>query len=630
MRQMLQFGAIKPTGWIRHEIEKTLEGCIGHLDELVPDLIQGHKIYGRDRLHSKSKLVDLGRIEDEKPEVAAADDQFFWWNSETQSNWLDGFLRSAFLVEDSGHIKKAERYAEALLETQTEDGYIGIYSEELRFKCKGENGELWAQSTAFRALLAYYEVTGKEEILRAVQRAAECTMRGFPIGESDPFGVKNGFSGHGHGLTITDAFYRLYEHTCDKKYMEYATWLYENYSANTAAEEDLQLKNVLDADYFFKGHGVHTYEMIRALIIAADEKKEYEKALNLIFAKLSYYLTPSGAPIGDEWIFGRTADAANTGYEYCSLQELLDTYLFKMRISGELKWADKAEWLFYNASFGMRHPKDSSIMYLKTDNSYEICEKRQPGDVWNPRYKYSPTHQDVAVCCVPNSGRIMPYFVQNMLMLSEDEIKVALYGPMVFEGKIKGIGIRMEQDTTYPLEFKSRIKIKTEEPVSFTLTLRFPEWADKAVVNGIAYEKESAKTSELSIHNVWKEEQVEVFFETKINFKTDRRMHQYVCYGPLVFALPIESREEILKDLELKPFQEKGYLPVSRECENWSIKEESREKFQLIHEKEAENWKGIRIKGFFYDGKKERQKELIPMGGTILRKVTFPMNPKEA
>ena len=32
------------------------------------------------------------------------------------------------------------------------------------------------------------------------------------------------------------------------------------------------------------------------------------------------------------------------------------------------------------------------------------------------RYKYSPAHQDVAVCCNPNAGRISPYFVQNSWM----------------------------------------------------------------------------------------------------------------------------------------------------------------------------------------------------------------------
>ena len=48
--QFTPFSAIKPSGWIRAQMQHDLEhGFVGHLDELVPDLIQRDDIYGADR-----------------------------------------------------------------------------------------------------------------------------------------------------------------------------------------------------------------------------------------------------------------------------------------------------------------------------------------------------------------------------------------------------------------------------------------------------------------------------------------------------------------------------------------------------------------------------------------------------
>jgi hypothetical protein len=87
--QLIPFGAVKPSGWLRAQMAHDLEhGFVGHLDELVPDLIQRDDIYGADRLTKAAKTKELGVVAKESQwEV-----QFLWWNSETQSNWLDGLI----------------------------------------------------------------------------------------------------------------------------------------------------------------------------------------------------------------------------------------------------------------------------------------------------------------------------------------------------------------------------------------------------------------------------------------------------------------------------------------------------------------------------------------------------------
>src|SRR5690606_23279126 len=122
------------------------------------------------------------------------------------------------------------------------------------------------------------------------------------------------------------------------------------------------------------------------------------RALPIYLQRIAGMLTPSGGPIGDEWIGGRQADATRTGYEYCSIHELLDSYALMLQKSGRARYGDLIERVFYNAAQGARDPRHSAIAYLKTDNSYEmtgtkngsLSEKNQT------RYKYSPAHKEAA------------------------------------------------------------------------------------------------------------------------------------------------------------------------------------------------------------------------------------------
>ncbi|HNO92532.1 MAG TPA: glycoside hydrolase family 127 protein, partial [Anaerolineales bacterium] len=240
--QWLRFGEIKPAGWMRAQMAHDLEhGFVGHLDELVPDLIQRDDIYGADRLTKAARTKELGVVAKESQwEV-----QFLWWNSETQSNWLDGMTRAALLLDQPHFIEKARTHIERLLATQDSDGYLGIYAPDLRFNFSGENGELWAQASLFRVLLGWYEATDDERTLDAVRRAVDVTLRAYPIGQSHPFDVKDDFAGVGHGLVFTDILDRLHQITDDETYLVYARWLYEEYSRQPLSQDDIQLPHLL-------------------------------------------------------------------------------------------------------------------------------------------------------------------------------------------------------------------------------------------------------------------------------------------------------------------------------------------------------------------------------------------------
>ena len=567
-RNFLKTGSILPEGWILEQMSHDLrDGFVGHLDELVPALIREDDIYGRDRLTKQVRSKNVGAIaQDQEWEV-----QYLWWNSETQSNWRDGFLRHAVLTQNPEYLRKAEEYVEEMLAKQDPDGYFGIYGEDLRYRFDGENGELWAQATLLRGLLGYYEARGDERVLRAVIRAVERTMQAYPAGASAPFLADSSYAGLCHGLAFVDVLEKLYEITGREAYTAYAVWLYEDYSKHSLTETDVQLPNLLDGEYRFQGHGAHTYEHLRAVILAAYESDRpvYREALAGYLRKLDRCLCPGGGPIGDEWIFGHTADPSLHGYEYCSLTELLISYSLLLMKSGELQWADRIEWLLFNDAQGARHPEESAIAYLKSDNSYAMEGHFQTEQSWvtNPvqtRYEYSPTHQDAAVCCVPNAGRIYPYYVQSMWLRDEEGVTAALYGPCSVQLEMTGtsgqkVRMTLEEQTQYPFDDSIHILVNADQPALFRIAFRRPAWCEDFSAAAPGAEL-TAGADRVSLRKLWQNgDSIEIRMRNRVRRHNDLQGDVFYSYGPLVYALPLPGREKVVKEFGFGGFRELQY-----------------------------------------------------------------------
>ncbi len=615
----LFFGAIKPKGALYDSIQRDIEGCIGNLPALAPDIISKQDIYGADRLTLTSKQAELGRKPDEHAEGEDVMVQYMWWNSESQSNWLDGYLRGGLLLQDEKVIDDIKKRVDKLISTQDDNGYIGIYADDLRYKHTEENGEFWAKSTLFRALLAYYESSNDDKVLQSVLRAADEMMLGYPKDNSNPFDVKNSFSGHGHGLTIVDSLHEIYVLTGKKEYLDYAIWLYENFSCNNVSQQDLKMPNILSDNYIWNCHGVHTFEHLRAVMIAGYYRAEYRPLVDRMFAKLPFYLTPSGGPIGDEWIHGRTANATHTGYEYCSITELFDSYALWLQLTHDLRMGDAMEWLYFNAGLGMKHPSESSIMYCKTDNCYSADRKRHDTDIYHDeRYKYSPTHQTTAVCCVPNMGRLTPYYTQNMYVVKGESVTCVLFGESEMTHNIGGNTVTIQQVTNYPVQTQVKFIVTASAPTTVDFGVRVPSYATAVTAN-----REFVQTdNRLSFKGIFdKETTIEVSFACDVVVKTDFCKDYYIAKGPLLYALPIKSERHTLHSYDTTPFEESGYMSLEPEVETYEIHENAVKQFAFTEEN------GLpRVKGEFMHGDKTIERTMVPLYETILRKVTFTAN----
>ncbi|MBB1283791.1 glycoside hydrolase family 127 protein [Flavisolibacter sp. BT320] len=608
--QPLPTGAVKPAGWLQVQLRQNLDGFTGHLDSLVPDLILKDDIYGKNRLTRQLKSKDVGALGEE----GAWQAQFLWWNSETQSNWRDGYLRTAILLNDKKHLQRARDYVNRILATQDRDGYLGIYDKDLRYSFKNENGELWSKATLLRGLLAWYEHTKERQVLTSIIRAVENVMANYSKDRSQPFFSANpNAGGLTHGLAFTDVLEKLYRITKNKAYLDYLVFLYRDFSSHPL-NEDGQFAKLLNSGLPLKGHGVHTYEHLRSVAAAyyASGDKGLQTALQNFLQKIENTTTVSGAPIGDEFIGGRMADAA-TGYEYCSLHELLDSYSSLLAKTGNAVYGDKIETLFFNAAQGARHPTESAICYLKTDNAYVLTGGRNgdSSDKFQTRYRYSPVHKEAAVCCVPNAGRITPSYVQNAWMVQQDTLVAVLFGPSKLETTIGGQQITIRQDTRYPYENNIRFHIQAAKQKPFFLKIRKPAWASQVkssetytVRDGyLLFQFSRSPTHPLTLQ-----------FEAQVQVKNDRAGDYYFSYGPLVLAHPITGTQTVTRQYTVAGLQESIYTPdnltIYRFAEGEIKKDESQELVfytQLYNPKTAKN----------------EPVTLVPMGTTILLQVTF-------
>lgn len=651
---------VRPGGWIRAQLCADLDaGFVGQLDRLAPDLLVDDEIFGRDRLRRGMPQKDLGALSDD----AAWEAQFQWWNAETQGNWRDGWLHHSLWAGGAGDRAAAQAWVGRILSTQDADGYLGIHAPELRFPEHGEHGELWAQAVLLRALLGYERHTGDERVVRAVRRAVHRTMQGYPLGASAPFGRDASFGGVTHGLMFTDVLWELAGRTGDTRYLDYAAWLYASFATSSAATGDARAADLLDPDVGFRGHGVHTYEHWRALTVAAVAASGGGAsagvgagvasamsahvldvaALDAAFgSKLAAALTPVGGPNGDETCHAH-GSPDDTGYELCSVQELLHGYGLRVETTGEVGLGDRMESVLFNVAFGMRDPTAPRVAYLKTDNSRSMTgpldlRPATGNGVPQTRYRYSPLHREAAVCCVPNWGRLLPTYLRYQWLLGraggQPQVVALLFGDGEVRTTVDDVPVAIRQSTTYPAETDVRFTIEAARPVGFSLGLRRPGWAGDVDIRGVAGERVHLEPSLVRIEGPWAARTtIEVAFRARSEVRALSGGRRVIARGPLLYALPLPGSREVVRtypvadtaavfadvlvrpgDTRPDPILPAAPAPRPAAVPPWS------DAAGALHA-----WQRLGLAVDMVDDSGTRgERRLVPMGATLLRVVAFP------
>jgi hypothetical protein len=454
-------------------------------------------------------------------------------------------------------------------------------------------------------------LTKDKKVLKAVERAVQNVMDNYKHNASKPYFAKSREGGICHGLAFTDVLDQLHQITHNPVYWDYALFLYKDYSSHdNISAKDVQFSSIMNPDYRLSSHAAHTYEHLRTLLTAyyASGNPQLGEAMKIYLKRIDELITPAGGAIGDEWINGRKADPTCTGYEYCGIFELLDAYSRVIEKTGDIHYTDQIENLLYNAAMGMRHPEKSAVTYLQTDNSYEMKGGHGEDHSWRnaKSFKYSPAHQDVAVCCAPNAGRMIPYYIQYAWLKDKEGLIASLLGSCDVNTKINNQPVSIKEITGYPDSNRFTFEVEVKKPLLFTLKIRKPDW-NKGFTLNTEYEEDG---DFIIIRKKWSgKESIDLEFKAEIEKHTFND-EVYFTYGRLVLALPVRHVEKPQR-IYYKQFQDFEYYPykliVYKDANEMPVKEQDEFHINLYNP---------------VSQRMERQ-TLVPIGKTLLRQVTF-------
>ncbi|MFA6546127.1 MAG: beta-L-arabinofuranosidase domain-containing protein, partial [Limisphaerales bacterium] len=425
----LPLRSVEPAGWIRVQMTNdAVDGMAGHFIELRP------------RYGSRSWIAKDGNL----------------GAGEMGGNWLDGYVRMAYLTGIPVAKKRVDDFVRDLLASRDDGVYIGNVKPANRYNSR-VTGELWMQSRIYVALLAYYEFTGDRNILDAVIAATRLTMSKYGPSNS-PFHLTpeertakvNGKTPavNGHSLMFVDVLEWLYRLTGDRSYLTFSVYLYEDFSSSDDVEEkDMQTYSLLNMKYPFFWHGVHTVEHLRVpLFLAhADGSHPYPQASGNAFAKVLKHIVPGGSCASDEGVMNHLP-MPDQPYEYCTTTELSTSLESALQKTGRTKYADMIERAVFNAAQGARTPDGKCVAYLSSATLPEALEDHDIPYSGKKRHKLSPAHDVGGACCSANAVKIMPYYTSAMWMKSvkDDGLAALLFGPSKVHTIVKGVPVTVD------------------------------------------------------------------------------------------------------------------------------------------------------------------------------------------
>lgn len=430
-------GAIKADGFLRDQLLRGKSGMAGNLYKLEPEMIA-------DPFIKKSYVK------------AWVDGNQEGWGAEISGNFWTGYIQHAWVLDDAEMKKIATEWVDAVLKRQRPDGYLGTYCEEGADMYDDYNA--WGTACGMRGLLAFYEATGRRDVLDAVHACMLWFVRNWSGDKKTCYA----------GPFIIETMIFTYYYTGDEslvrfseEYLEYIT------------EHDLfsiSYKKMLTDEYHYNSNhtaGIGTTGRLPALVYTATGKQEYLDATINLFDKIRRYSTHlSGGPVSVTEYLGPVGSTTET--EYCSFAFYNATYSYLSFITGAPVWGDRMEEIFYNGAQGARKKDEKAIAYLTAPN--QIYATMDSSAIFGDMQVYAPCY--TTSCCPVNAVAVVPEFVRGMFLTDDaDNVYVNVYGPSALD--FNGISVR--QITDYP--FRNNVKIEIDSEKSFTLNLKVPEWA---------------------------------------------------------------------------------------------------------------------------------------------------------
>ena len=303
-------GAVQPEGWIRDWAKDAASGITGHLDEYSPTFGEAWKGYG---FKARGATANGGG-----------------WPLEQCSYWLDGAIRLGYILKDSALIKKASSRLDTVVAGVLRGGETFIYWLPKKALVDSTQGWVefnsWAHSHMGRALVAYYQATGKEKVLQALTKV----YRNYSL----PKLIEH-FNAVSGSVNI--------EPMLDTYLMTGDTAIRNNINSFGNTKKYQTLSDNWNAGKLQPGHNVIYYENIRVpalLYLITGNKTDLSATIKALDWGEKSNLLPVGVTSGEEYHAGI---GATRNIETCDVSAAINTFNRLLQITGDNKYADKIE-----------------------------------------------------------------------------------------------------------------------------------------------------------------------------------------------------------------------------------------------------------------------------------------------
>ena len=456
-------GSITAEGFLREQLMKNKDGMGGHLDELEPGVIRDPFIH-RTHVGGWTDVDQAG------------------WGAEISGNYWSGLIELAFSLNDKELIEKVTNWVDTMMKYQREDGYLGTYTTDML-----EDYNAWGTSCAMRGLIAFWEATGRRDVLDAVYR---CMLWFCNTWAGDNKTVYA-------GPLLIEPMVFCYYHTGDEQLIKFA----EEYSDYLCKHDIFMIscKSFLEKGLQYNSEhtaGMGVNSRLPAVLYTAVGNHDYLKASEKILDELHQKATHiSGSPVSVNEYLAPVSSTAET--EYCSYAFYNETYFYMSYITGKSKYGDRLEEMFYNGAQGARKKDERAIAYLSSPN--QIYATRCSSPAFGDMQVYAPCYP--TACCPVNAVAVLGNFVRSMMLDGKDgSVYMNVYGPC----RLNHNGIEIEEITEYPFRNKVDFVIRCDR--QFDIYLRIPEWCSEyqISVNGKKTSAEKNADGFAKVSGNWK------------------------------------------------------------------------------------------------------------------------------
>ncbi|MCI9148006.1 MAG: glycoside hydrolase family 127 protein [Hungatella sp.] len=493
--------------------------------------------------------------------------------------WLEAVGNALKLQKNPDLEDKADEIIGYIAGAQESDGYLNTYFQLKEPDKKWSNllecHELYCAGHLLEAAVAYARGTGKDRLLGAACRLADCIDRVF--GWED--GKLHGCPGH---QEIELGLIKLYDWTGESRYLKLALYFLEVRGSNRFFEEEFERRgrishwtkgpveepnryyNQYPYTYYNQfhapvrsqtkavGHGVRAVYMYTAMAQAAlrcgDEgllsacRQLWE---NMVHKQM--YLTGSigATPSGEA--FTRDYDLPNdTNYsETCASVGLIRFSMEMLRGEPDSRYGDVIEKALYNTILAGMAVDGNHFFYVNPMEAVpEICDA-------NPERSHIKTVRQEwysCACCPPNIARTITDIESLIYTVSGSRIFVHQYIGSRLETEQEEGTVRLSLEADFPWSGKTKLRVNGPDTFCGEIALRIPEWCTRytLAVNGENKRLEDLDTERgyLIVKNIWKKgDCLEWNMEMEPRFvQADRRVFYNagkaaLIRGPLVYCI---------------------------------------------------------------------------------------------